>query len=93
MPWMDEVKAELNEKANIVSQFEITEEKLRREASKRKNWTAPGIDGIQNFWWKKFIPAHQALAKAFTMIYEDNDDTRVVAIWKNRLIAENEKLK
>ena len=28
MPWMEEVKAELNEKGNIVSQFEITEENL-----------------------------------------------------------------
>ena len=52
MLWMEEVKAELSEKANIVSQFEITEEKLRKETSKRKNWTAPGIDGIQNYWWK-----------------------------------------
>ena len=78
MPWMKEVKAELNEKANIVSQFEITEEKLRREASKRKNWTAPGIDGIQNFWWKKFIPTQKALAKAFTMIYED---TTMIPEW------------
>ena len=47
MPWMEEVKAELSEKANTVSQLEITEEKLRKETSKRKNWTAPGIDGIQ----------------------------------------------
>ena len=30
MPWMEEVKSELSEKANIVSQFEITEEKLRK---------------------------------------------------------------
>ena len=78
MSWMEEVKAELNEKANIVSQFEITEEKLRREVSKRKNWTAPGIDGIQNFWWKKFIPAQKALAKAFTMIYKD---TMMIPEW------------
>ena len=34
MPWMEEVKAELSEKANIVSQFEITEDKLRKETSK-----------------------------------------------------------
>ena len=49
MPWMEEVKAEMNEKASIVSEFGITEEKLRKETSKRKNWTAPGVDGIQNF--------------------------------------------
>ena len=50
MPWMGEVKAELNEKANIVSEFGITKEKLRKETSKRKNWTAPGVDGVQKFW-------------------------------------------
>ena len=68
---MEEVKAEMNEKASIVSEFGITEEKLRKETSKRKNWTAPVLDGIQNFWWKKFIPAQKALAKIFTMLYED----------------------
>ena len=52
MPWMEEVNTKLNKKVNIVSQFEITEEKLRREASKRKSWTAPGIDGIQIFGGK-----------------------------------------
>ena len=71
MPWMEEVKAELSEKVNIVSQFEITEEKLRKETSKRKNWTAPGIDGIQNYWWKKFTSAQKALAKSFTSLYQD----------------------
>ena len=71
MPRTEEVKAELNEKANIVSEIGITEEKLRKKTSKRKNWTAPGVDGIQNFWWKKFIPAQKALAKVFTMLHED----------------------
>ena len=71
MPWMEEVKAELSEKANIVSQFKITEEKLRKETSKRKNWTSPGINGIQNYWWKKFTLAQKALAKSFTSLYQD----------------------
>ena len=54
------------------SELGITEEKLRKETSKRKNWTAPGVDGIQNFWWKKFIPAQKALAKVFTMLHENS---------------------
>ena len=72
-------KAELSEKANIVSQFEITEEKLRKETSKRKNWTAPGIDGIQNYWWKKFTSAQKALAKSFTSLYQDT--SRIPEWW------------
>ena len=79
MPWMEEVKAELSEKANIVSQFEITEEKLRKETSKRKNWTAPGIDGIQNYWWKKFTSAQKVLAKSFTSLYQDT--SRIPEWW------------
>ena len=79
MPWIKEVKAELSEKANIVSQFEITEEKLRKETSKRKNWTAPGIDGIQNYWWKKFTSAQKALAKSFTSLYQDT--SRIPEWW------------
>ena len=68
---MEEVKVELSEKATIVSQFEITEEKLRREKTKRKNWTAPAIDDIQNCWWNKFTPAQTALVKSFTNLYQD----------------------
>ena len=78
MPWMEEVKAELSEKANIVSQFEITEEKLRKESSKRKNWTAPGIDGIQNYWWK-FTSAQKALAKSLMSLYQDT--SRIPEWW------------
>ena len=78
MPWMEEVKALLNEKVNVVNEFEITEEKMRKETSKRKNWTAPGIDGIQNHWWKKFPAAQTALTKAFTSVYQD---TRRIPDW------------
>ena len=44
---------------------------MKKEVAKRKNWTAPGIDGILNFWWKKFEPAQKALMKAFTDLYVD----------------------
>ena len=49
MPWMEEVKKQLNEKVNIVQEFEIENKSLRKEIRKRKNWTAPRIDGIQNY--------------------------------------------
>ena len=53
MPWIEEVKAELGKRANLVSEFAITDENMKKEIAERKNWTATGIDGIQNFWWKK----------------------------------------
>ena len=73
MPWMEEVKKQLNEKVNIVQEFEIENESLRKEIRKRKNSTAPGIDGIQNYWWKNFTPAQKALTKVYTLMKTDNN--------------------
>ena len=49
MPWMEEVKAEMGERANLVSELVVIYKNMKKEIAKRKNWTAPGIDGIQNF--------------------------------------------
>ena len=73
MPWMQEVKQQLNSKVVEQSIFTITLDKIKKEVSKRKGWTAPGIDGIQNFWWKKFTATHSALARAFTKMLHDNN--------------------
>ena len=40
--------------------------------AKIKGWTVPGVDGIQNYWWKKLEPTQKALTRAFTKIKEDN---------------------
>ena len=45
---------------------------MKKEVAKRKGWTAPGIDGIQNYWWKKLKPTQKAFTRAFTKINEDN---------------------
>ena len=71
MPWMEEVKAEMGERANLVSELVVIYKNMKKEIAKRKNWTAPGIDGIQNFWWKKFESAQKALRKTFTDLYMD----------------------
>ena len=47
MSWMQEVKAELGKRANLVSEFAIADKSMKKEVAKRKNWTVPGIDGIQ----------------------------------------------
>ena len=72
MLWIEEVKAKLGERANLVSNFSITDKNMKKEIAKRKTWTAPEIDGIQNFWWKKFKLAQKALRKAFTDLYVDS---------------------
>ena len=72
MPWMEEIRRQLNEKVNQVNEFIATFEKVKKEVVKRKGWTAPGIDGIHNYRWKKLEPAKKALSRAFTKIKEDN---------------------
>ena len=51
---MEKIKEELREKIRDVQDIEISEENIGKVIKRRKNWTSPGIDGIQNFWWKKF---------------------------------------
>ena len=52
---------------------------MKKEVAKRKGWIAPGIDGIQNYWWKKLEPTQKALTRAFTKIKEDN--TNIPTWW------------
>ena len=61
MPWMEGFKLELHAKVTSVNDFDISPEKVRKEVAKRKGWTLLGIDGIQNFWWKEFEVAQEAL--------------------------------
>ena len=78
IPWMEKVKIELREKVQNVNEFTITENKVVAEIRKRKNWTAPGIDGIQNYWWKRFQTAQKALTRAFERMKNDYD---IIPVW------------
>ena len=51
---MDNVSEKIKAKVQQVEDLVITERTLYEIIRKRKNWSAPGVDGIQNFWWKKF---------------------------------------
>ena len=77
MPWTEVVRQQLRKKVNQVNEFNNTLEKVKKELGKRKGWTVPGIDGIQNYWWKTLEPAHGALTRAFTEIKEDNKNIPV----------------
>ena len=76
--WMDLVKDELSERVNLVSEFAITDKNMKKEIAKRENWTTTGIDGIQNFWWKKFESPQKALRTAFTGLYVN---TAMISEW------------
>ena len=72
MPWMEEIRRQLNEMVSQINESNITLEKVKKEVAKRNGWTAPDIDGIQNYWWKKLEPSQKALTRAFTKTKEDN---------------------
>ena len=72
MPWMEEVKRLLGKKVTVINEFGIDTAKLMKEISKRKSWTAPGIDGVQNFWWKNLVAAQKTLLLAFKRIISHN---------------------
>ena len=78
MPWMEKVNIELREKVQHVNEFTITENKVVAEIRKRKNWTARSIDGIQNYWWKRFQTAQKALTRAFERMKNDYD---MILVW------------
>ena len=71
MSWMEEVTAELGERANLASDFAITDENMKKEIAKQINWTALGIECIENICWKKLEPAQKALGKTFIDLYVD----------------------
>ena len=75
---MEEVKRFLSENVTVVNEFNINSEGLKKEISKRKSWTAPGIDGMQNVWWKKLVTAQKALLKVFETIKLDNN---MIPVW------------
>ena len=78
MPWMQKVKMALREKVKNVKEFTLTEKRVVGEIRKRKNWTAPGKDGIQNYWWKTVKTAQKALTRAFERMKNDNN---LIPVW------------
>ena len=51
--WMETVEEIIKAKITNVEEMTINEEKLYHTIKKRENWSGPGTDAIQNFWWKK----------------------------------------
>jgi hypothetical protein len=49
----------------------ITTEQVSRLIPKTLNWKAPGPDGINNFWIKRFTATHSYLAHYFNQFMAD----------------------
>ena len=52
------------DKVTQVDEMTVDMGKLQHILKKRKSGSAPGMDGIQNFWWKKLISTWRPLANA-----------------------------
>ena len=78
MPWIESVSDHLRDKITNVKELNIIEKTLEKETKKRKNWTAPGLDDIQNFWWKRLKPARRQLKRAFEQVKDNN---KLIPVW------------
>ena len=72
--WMNTVAKKIGEKVRNVQEFTINGQKLYETVKKRKNWSAPGIDGIQNYWWKKLKGTWSSLLRCFNLWIEQPDE-------------------
>ncbi|XP_044757121.1 uncharacterized protein LOC123315457 [Coccinella septempunctata] len=61
--WIKEAEAESNK--YVMEQIIITDQDIKTVLKKTNNWSAPGPDGIHNYWWKYFDSTHNHLAKLF----------------------------
>ncbi|XP_015437850.1 PREDICTED: uncharacterized protein LOC107192997 [Dufourea novaeangliae] len=64
------IKKEQDQFAHIETEQEviITKAELENAIKKTHNWKAPGIDGIQNYWYKKLTATHEPLTHAINDI-------------------------
>ena len=64
----------MGQKVANVQEFAITEKMLHQTVKKQKNWSAPGIDGVQNFWQKKFRGTLSTILRFFNQCLELPDE-------------------
>ena len=72
--WMNTVARKLREKVVDAQDFVINNETLKKAVKKRKNWTAPGIDGIQTYWWKKLTGTWKGVTNCFKKWMEQAEE-------------------
>jgi len=92
-PWMRDVQYELQSKVTDIVDFQIGLAELQRQIRKRKNWTAPGIDGIQNYWWKKLHVTWPVLVKVFgELTHNPNDIPEWFPVGRTVLLPKSNKV-
>ncbi|XP_045477912.1 uncharacterized protein LOC123683059 [Harmonia axyridis] len=62
-PWIREAEREYEK--YIMEETVITVDDIKAALKTANNWSAPGPDGIHNYWWKYFNSTHRKLAELF----------------------------
>ena len=74
--WLSDLKEEMVklEQQNVV----INEDNVKKQCSKMPNLKAPGYDGVQGFWVKRFDKMHERIA---TQLNEILEGTKEIPSW------------
>ena len=71
---VNKVVKKIDQKVTNVQEFTITEKKLYKTVKRPSNCSAPGIDRVQNFWWKRFRGSWSVISKFFNQCIEQSDE-------------------
>ena len=71
---MNTVANKMGQKVANVQEFTIPEKKLHQTVKKRNYWSAPGIDGVHNYQWKRFRGTCSAILRCFNQCLELPDE-------------------
>ena len=69
----------------------ITEEMVKKQAKKMKNWTAPGKDEVHRFWIKHLTSLHPKIAQQLNQLLETATIEEWLSTGKTILLMKNRK--
>lgn len=68
--WIAEEKKRVDKIPAMIDHI-ISLADVEASVKRTRNWKAPGIDGVHNFWYKRFSSTHLRLAEFFSVILQD----------------------
>ena len=84
----------IDAKANIIpaKYTSITSNEVRQATSTFASWKSPGIDKIQNFWWKNLTNIHSKIATLLDEIFCKPEECPAwLTTGRTSLVAENKE--
>lgn len=72
--WIKEEEKQLS-KIRYMTDYEVTLEEVSAATRRLSNWKAPGPDGLQNYWVKRFTALHDTMVDIFNNIIKEPENT------------------